>query len=112
LFFLLCSIQNNGIDSFLCGAFYDYGFAYDGNYAHQIHNRLFETTNSNGYTWRNDLVAINICRGREHGIPSYNTFREYCNLTKAYYFEDFGDAINYDGIQLLKKIYKLVKINF
>jgi peroxidase len=56
--------------------------------------------------WRNDLIAINICRGREHGIASYNTYREFCNLTKAYYFEDFGDTINYEGIKLLKKLYK------
>jgi hypothetical protein len=112
IFFSLCSIENNGIDSILCGAFYDYGFAVDGNFAHQIHHRLFETTNNQGYMWRNDLVAINICRGREHGIPSYNTLRQYCNLTKAYYFEDFGNTINYDGIQLLQKYYKLVKINF
>lgn len=102
------SVENNGIDSILCGSLYDYGFAYDGNFAHQIHHRLFETTNNNGYMWRNDLIAINICRGREHGIPSYNTFREYCNLTKAYYFEDFGNTINYDGIKLLQKTYKLV----
>jgi len=87
---------------------YDYGFTYDGNFAHQIHNRLFETTNSNGYMWRNDLIAINICRGREHGIPSYNTVRQFCNFAKAYYFEDFGDTINYEGIRLLQSIYKSV----
>ena len=52
--------KNNGLDSILCGSFYDYGFAFDGNFAHQIHNRLFESNNQYGNTWRNDLVAINI----------------------------------------------------
>jgi peroxidase len=99
-------IENNGIDSVLCGSLYDYGFAHDANFAHQIHHRLFESTNKYGQMWRNDLIAINICRGREHGIASYNTYREFCNLTKAYYFEDFGDTINYEGIKLLKKFYK------
>lgn len=106
------SIENNGLDAILCGSFYDYGFAHDSNFAHQIHNRLFESTNSQGQTWRNDLVAINICRGREHGIPSYNAFREYCKLDQAYYFDDFADTINYDGIQKLKKLYKLVIVHF
>jgi peroxidase len=58
--------------------------------------------------WRNDLISINICRAREHGIPTYNKYREFCNFPAAYNFEDFGDTINYEGIQLLKRIYKLV----
>jgi hypothetical protein len=91
---------------------YDYGFAFDGNFAQQLQNRLFETTNKEGKKWRNDLIAINICRGREHGLPSYNDVREYCRFPRAYYFEDFGDTINYDGIKKLQGIYKLVEIFF
>ena len=103
------STKNNGIDSILCGALYDYGFAHDGNFAHQMHHRLFESTNGKGDLWRNDLISINICRGREHGIPSYNSFREYCGMKKAYYFEDFGKTINYDGIKFLERNYQLVE---
>lgn len=99
-------MENNGLDSILCGSFYDYGFAFDGNFAHQIHNRLFESTNQYGNTWRNDLVAINICRGREHGLPTYNDLRENCSLPRAETFEDFGDTINYDGILKLKRLYR------
>lgn len=101
-------VENNGLDSILCGSFYDYGFSFDSNFAHQIHNRLFESHNQYNQLWRNDLVAINICRGREHGIPSYNKLREFCGLPKAESFEDFGDAINYDGIKKLKKLYRSV----
>jgi len=99
-------VKKNGIDAFICGSLYDYGFAHDGNFAHQMHHRLFESQNSNGYLWRNDIVSINICRGREHGIQSYNAYREYCGLKRAYYFEEFGNTINYVGIKILQKLYK------
>jgi hypothetical protein len=106
--FVRCSAENGGLDAFICGAVYDYGFAYDGNFAHQIRHRLFETNNEYGQTRRNDLVALNICRGREHGIPGYNTVRAYCGVATAKKFEDFGGTINYDGIQKLKSLYNHV----
>lgn len=101
-------IENYGVDSILCGSFYDYGFTFDGNFAHQIHHRLFETTNSYGQLWRNDLVAINICRGREHGVQSFLKVWQNCTGKKAYDFKDFGYTINYSGIKLLKKLYKSI----
>jgi peroxidase len=34
------------------------------------------------------LVAITIQRGREHGIPGYNQFREFCGMQKANSFDE------------------------
>ncbi len=40
-----------------------------------------------------DIVALNIQRAREHGIPDYNTMREYCGLRKAETFDDLSGEI-------------------
>ncbi len=90
----------------MCGALHDYGFAGDSNYAQQIHHRLFESTNAQGEMRRNDLVAINICRGREHGIPGYNAYREFCRLKRAHDFQDLSDTMDFETIKKMQMIYK------
>lgn len=104
--FVLPSAQNNGVDSLLCGALFDFGFSYDSNYAQTVHHRLFETTNAQGEIRHSDIVSINICRGREHGLQGYNAYRQFCGLKRASQFEDFADTMTPENLQKLKMLYK------
>ena len=39
------------------------------------------------------FTAINIQRGRDHGIPGYNALREVCGIKKAKDFDGFRDSM-------------------
>lgn len=47
-----------------------------------VRDKLFQTKQGNGF----DLSALNIQRGRDHGIPSYNQWRKFCGLQPALHF--------------------------
>jgi len=53
-----------------------------------------------------DLAALNIQRGRDHGLQSYNEYRKHCGLRAARTFDDFRTEIrNDDIIRKLQNVY-------
>jgi peroxidase len=47
------------------------------------------------------LIAITIQRGREHGIPGYNQFREFCGIPKAQSFDELIAEFDQEVIIIL-----------
>ncbi|KPJ13122.1 Chorion peroxidase [Papilio machaon] len=70
----------------------------------EITNLLFKLNNQ----WGMDLVAMDIQRGRDHGLASYNDYRETCGLKRAKSFQDLTGEIPQDRINALSQIYESV----
>lgn len=54
----------------------------------QLTNMLFKTPESKH---GGDLIAFNIWRGRDHGLPGYNAYRGLFGLRKAKTFSELND---------------------
>merc|ERR1712061_728132 len=59
----------------------------DDSVTQEVTNHLFQEP---GKKFGLDLAALNMQRGREHGIPGYNKWREFCGLSPVRTWEDLG----------------------
>lgn len=80
--------------------------AWDSNFIPEIRNHLFESSKNSGGL---DLVAINVQRGRDHGIPGYSQYLEICGGRKIQSWQDLGDVMAPEHIRKLETVYKSVE---
>jgi len=78
---------------------------WDNSFIPDIRDHLFESRPGRGGL---DLVAINIQRGRDHGIPGYNKYRKICLGREAKTWEDLRDSLSSDQIRRLRRLYNTV----
>uniref|UniRef100_A0A2M4ABL8 Putative peroxidase n=1 Tax=Anopheles triannulatus TaxID=58253 RepID=A0A2M4ABL8_9DIPT len=77
----------------------------DRNIDYELKNNFFKF----GGVFGNDLRSLDIQRARDHGLPSYNKFREWCGLGKIKSFAEFGSRLNSPQLPaLFASVYKSV----
>jgi peroxidase len=74
----------------------------DINFDPEIKHYLFR----NGRPFGRDLRAIDIQRNRDHGLATYNDYREFCGLKRAHSWEDFLDLISPQSVANLQSLYE------
>ena len=79
--------EENDIDSLLRGMAAQAHQAIDIQVVNGLRNFLFGAPGAGGF----DLVSLNIQRGRDHGLNSYNETRRAMNLRPARHFSDITD---------------------
>ena len=101
LFFNNTFIRKRGIDELMLGLLGNESQKVDRELATGILNHLFERPGSPSL----NLAALNIQRGRDHGLPGYNAYRRFCGLKDARSFRDTRKEICYHNRMKLRKLY-------
>lgn len=53
------------------------------------------------------MRSIDIHRARDHGLASYNDYREFCGLRRARTWADFTDLISAQNVDKLSQLYEM-----
>jgi hypothetical protein len=100
--------NNGGNDAYLRASFMQSSDWFDPYLNTYMNDRLFEEFASNtSQTKRFSLGALNVNRGRDHGLNNYNAYRNLCGLNYAQTFDDLNN-IPKDLRIKLSKIYASV----
>ena len=96
------------MDDMIRGMVSQKGDKWDNSFSKDITNHLFESSKGTGGL---DLVALNIQRGRDHGLPGYNAYREICQIGRARNFDDLLDYMT-PGKYIFLSIKKMQSFRF
>ena len=81
-----------------------------GSFGTSLQNNLFKTTYSNGTVTAVDLLALNIHRGRDHGLQPYVKYIQKCFGVTINSFEDLSPAyMNSFNKDQLKSLYEYIR---
>ncbi|WKX96764.1 hypothetical protein Q1695_012872 [Nippostrongylus brasiliensis] len=99
--------EHGGIESILLGLVAVPSMAYDRHVTTALRNYLFSKREEpeSGL----DLIAINIMRGRDHGLPSYVDHREYCGFERPMSFESLSSIMDGGSVDALRRAYESVE---
>jgi len=90
------------VDSYIMGLINQVAQAYDNSVTQEVTDHLFQEP---GKDFGLDLAALNIQRAREHGVPSYNKWREWCGLRPFRTWEEMSSIFNNQTVHGFRKYY-------
>ena len=90
------------MDNMIRGMVTQEGEDWDNIFSENVVNKLFQGDPDKVSL---DLVALNIQRGRDHGLPGYTAYREEIGRPKPKSFDEL-DKIDPKFREILKNIYK------
>ncbi|XP_052708782.1 heme peroxidase 2-like [Crassostrea angulata] len=95
--------ETDGIEKTLRGLQEEHSQSVDRYKTEEITDRFFESPDRPGFG--NDLISININRGRDHGIVGYLAWRKMCKLPSADNFYSLTDHSR-KMVRLLQSVYR------
>lgn len=95
------SENGQGWEEILLGLFHQRPQILDRYIVNDMRTHLFE----NVFGVQSDLMSRNIQRGRDHGIPSYNDFREFCGLPRPCDWDQRPEEIQPSSWTSLQNLY-------
>jgi hypothetical protein len=94
------------IDSYIMGMINQVAQAYDNSITQEVTDHLFQEP---GKDFGLDLAALNLQRAREHGIPGYSKWREFCGLRPFKNWDDLHGTFNNQTVNGWRKYYAAVE---
>ncbi|NXJ69749.1 PERE peroxidase, partial [Rostratula benghalensis] len=96
-------IMEGGIDPLIRGMVIDHAKLMKQNQllVEELQNHLFQQTEVMGL----DLAALNMQRGRDHGLPGYNAWRHFCGLSQPQNLDELSEVLG--DFTLAKKFMEL-----
>ena len=90
--------QPDTVDNIIRGQTQTPAAAWDFTFNDDLNNKLFHE--------ELDLVALNINRGRDHGIPGYNAYRAVCSS------DNYNRADTWDDLTFLPEVYSVTSYEY
>ncbi|XP_071035670.1 salivary peroxidase/catechol oxidase-like isoform X1 [Parasteatoda tepidariorum] len=95
--------EKGSFDALVRGMILQPAQSFDHHVVQELSGRLF-SMGGHGL----DLIALNIQRGRDHGLSGYNEWREYCGLPRLRNFEDLLTVMNPTAARNFSRLYRNV----
>lgn len=97
--------KEGAIDDFIRGLAAQPAQNVDRHFSNQLTDHLFQGNLDIGL----DLFALNLQRGRDHGLAPYNDWREVCGLKRARRWEDLEEHMEPPTILALSRLYQSIE---